>query len=92
MLGKVRTTGTVGGVRVAMTWSHMKVKCPILSVRCLVDDDHDVWIRKGGGVIRNTDNGKEITFYEYGGVYYCKMKIDPPSDLGDEQLFNRHGA
>ena len=60
MLGKVKTTGSVGGVRVAMTWCHMEVKCPILSVRCLVEDGHDVWIRKGRGVIRNIHSGKEI--------------------------------
>lgn len=36
MLGKVKTSGSVGGVRVSMAWNHMEVKCPILSVRCVV--------------------------------------------------------
>ena len=60
VLGKVNTVGTVGDVQVGVTWSHMKVKCPRLSVRCLVDDGHDMWVRKGGGVIRHTATGKEL--------------------------------
>ena len=91
MLGKVMTTGTIGGVQVGVTWSHMKVKCPILSVRCLVDDGHDVWIRKGGGVIRHVASGEEIQFFEHAGVYYLKMKIDPPNTKSDEPLFSRLG-
>ena len=92
MLGKVRTTGEVGGIAVAMTWSHMEVKCPILSVRCLIDDGHDVWIRKGGGIIRNLESGKEIVFIEHGGVYYVKMKINKPVGEGSKPLFSRRGA
>ena len=92
MLGKVKATGTIGGVRISMTWSHMEVKCPILSVRCLVDDGHDVWIRKGGGCIRHLESNKEIAFHEHGGVYYCKMKVDQPSEGGKMSLFSRHGA
>ena len=76
MLGKVKTSRLVGGVRVSMMWRHMEVKCPILSVRCLVDDGHDVWIRKGGKDIRNIKSEKEIRCYEHGGVYYLKMKVD----------------
>ena len=60
MKGKVRTTGSVDGTQISMTWSHMHVKCPILSVRCLVEDGHDVWIRKGGGIIRNLQSKKEL--------------------------------
>ena len=97
MLGKVRTQGTVGNTRIAMTWSHMEVQCPILSVRCLIDDGHDVWIKKGGGIIRNLESKKEITFHEHAGVYYCKMRLDQPiddskSDTGDTSLFIRRGA
>ena len=92
MLGKVKTSGSVGGVRVSMTWSHMEVKCPILSVRCLVEDGHDVWIRKGGGIIRNITNNKEIKFYEHAGVYYLKMKVDDPDGGNSSSLFTRPGA
>lgn len=91
MLGKVVTTGTVGGVRVGVTWSHMKVKCPILSIRCLVNDGHDTMIRKGGGVIRNVETGKEIPFFEHAGVYYLKMQIDQPATRNNEPLFSRLG-
>ena len=52
-MGKVKTTGFVDGTSIAMTWSHMHVKCPIISVRCLVEDGHDVWVRKGGGTFQN---------------------------------------
>ena len=70
----------------------MEVKCPILSVRCLVDDGHDVWIRKGGGIIQNTKNKKEIRFYEHAGVYYLKMKVDEPEGGNNNSLFTRPGA
>ena len=83
--------GTVGDVQVGVTWSHMKVKCPILSVRCLVDDGHDMWVRKGGGVIRHTETGKELLFFEHAGVYYIKMKIHEPDTLTTEPLFSRRG-
>ena len=91
MLGKVATTGTVGGVQVGVTWSHMKVKCPILSVRCLVDDGHDMRIYKGGGSIRNTSTGKEIQFFEHAGVYYLKMKLDSPKGKPTDSVFSRRG-
>ena len=90
MKGKVRTTGSVDGTQISKTWSHMHVKCPILSVRCLVEDGHDVWIRKGGGIIRNLQSKKELRFFEHAGVYYLKMKIDQP-DGKAAQGFARPG-
>ena len=69
----------------------MEVKCPILSVRCLVDDGHDVWIRKGGGIIRNIKSEKEMKCYDHAGVYYLKMKVDGPEGGDSTQLFNRPG-
>ena len=97
MLGKVKTQGTAGSTRISRTWSHMEVQCPILSVRCLIDDGHDVWIKKGGGIIRHLASGKEITFHEHAGVYYCKMRLDQPiyelgDGTGDTSLFIRRGA
>ena len=92
MLRKVRTTREVGGVAVAMTWSHIEVTCPILSRRCLIDDGHDVWICKGGGIIRNLESGKEIVVIEYGGVYFFKMKINKPVGEGRKPLFSRCSA
>ena len=91
MLGKVATTGTVGGVHVGVTWSHMRVKCPILSIRCLVDDGHDMRIYKGGGSIRNTSTGKEIQFFEHAGVYYLKMKLDSLKGKPTDSVFSRRG-
>ena len=92
MLSKVRTTGEVGGASVAMTWSHKELKCPILFVRCLIEDGHDVWVRKGGGIIRKLGSGKESVFIEYGGVYYVKMKINKPVGEERKPLFIRRGA
>ena len=94
VLGKVFTLGSVGDARVGINWSHMRIKCPILSVRCLVEDGHDVWIGQGGGVIRNLETGKELNFYQHAGVYYMKMKIDDPESNKQENkspLFNRRG-
>ena len=69
----------------------MKVKCPIMSVRCLVEDGHDMWVQKGGGVIRHVATGKELVFFEHAGVYYLKMKIDKPSTPPTKPLFSRRG-
>ena len=91
MLGKVKTSGSVGGVRVSRTWNHTEVKCPIMSVRCLAEDGHDVWIRKGGGVIRNTKSGTEIWVYEHAGVYWVEMKVDEPEGGNSTPLFTRPG-
>ena len=73
----------------------MKVKTPILSVRELIPDGHDAYINKNGGWIKNIGNGKTITFFEFQGVYYLKMKIDKPTannEKNDEPLFSGQGA
>ena len=69
----------------------MEVKGPILSVRCLVDDGHEMRIYKGGGSIRNTSAGKEVQFFEHAGVYYLKMKLDSPKGKPTDSVFNRCG-
>ena len=56
----------------------MKVTVPILSVRKLVRDNHNVWFEKHGGYILNLTTGEKIPFFEFQGVYYLKMKILPP--------------
>ena len=91
VLGKVFTHGSVGDARVGINWSHIRVKCPILSVRCLVDDGHEVWIKRGGGVIRHLKTGKELNFVQHAGVYYIKMKIDDPKQNSGQPLFSRRG-
>ena len=74
-MGSVRTAGFVDGEKVNVKWNHMKVKTPILSVRQLVRDGHEVYINSNGGWIKNLENGKIIHFFEFQGVYYLKMKI-----------------
>ena len=73
--GTVKTTGTVDEVDVNVTWNHMKVGTPILSVRRLVKDGNDVYINKKGGYIINLATGKMMRFYNFQGVYYVKMMI-----------------
>ena len=92
-LGVVRTTGFVNGDQVNVKWNHMKVKTPILSVRQLTRDGHEVYINQNGGWIKNLENGKMISFFEFQGVYYLKMKIAPPTSKADsEPLFSGRGA
>ena len=94
-LGIVRTAGLVDGETVNVKWNHMKVKTPILSVRQLVRDGHEVYINSTGGWIKNLENGKIIHFFEFQGVYYLKMKIAQPNprpDTESEPLFSGRGA
>ena len=53
ILGKVRVNGLVDENEVSILFKHMKVKCPILSVRRLVHDGHEVYVNKNGGHIQN---------------------------------------
>ena len=77
-LGSIKVSGKVDGQQVSIKFTHMKVKVPILSVRKLVIDQNDVFINRNGGYIHNTVSGKKLNFFEYQGVYYLKMKVDPP--------------
>jgi len=91
--GKVRTEGSVDGMPLNIRWNAMKVKVPILSVRRLVHDNHDVTIGRNGGFLRNLRNGNQIPFFEHQGVYYLKMKIHRPDDAQEnESLFSRRAA
>ena len=77
-LGKVRTKGLVDGHALDVKWNFMKVKVPILSVRKLVRDNHNVKFRRDGGYILNLQTRERIPFFEHQGVYYLKMKFLPP--------------
>ena len=71
----------------------MPIRTPILSVRKLVRDDHEIYIKRGGGSIRNTTNGKQIKFFEHASVYYLKLKITPPVNSKDNNIgFGRQEA
>ena len=83
-LGKVNTLGSVDDVPVDITWNHMRVKCPILSVVRLTKDGNEVWIRRDGGEIVNKASGKRLKFFEHNGVYYMKIKIETPSTRSSE--------
>ena len=96
-LGRIKTQGLVDGISLNVRWNAMNVKVPILSVRKLVRDNHNVWFEKHGGYILNLNTGEKIPFFEFQGVYYLKMKMLPPdfpsSQLcSDQPLFARQGA
>lgn len=63
-LGTVSTEGYVEGKKVNVPRNHMKVKKPILSVRQLLRDGHEVYINSDGGWIGNLENGKLILLFE----------------------------
>ena len=75
ILGTVDFDAEVDGHQVGVRFNHMNVNSPILSVRRLVKDGHEVYIGKGGGFVRHLETGRRLTFFEYQGVYYMKMKV-----------------
>ena len=79
-LGKVCTQGTVEGHTLNIKWDVMDVKVPIISVRKLVRDNHNVRFRRKGGYILNLETRDKIPFFEYQGVYYLKMKFTQPTE------------
>ena len=90
MLDTIRVNGEVDNENVSIEFDRMRVRTPILSVRKLVRDDHEIYIKRGGGNIRNTTSGKQIKFFEHAGVYYLKLKITPPVDSnGNNNGFGR---
>ena len=77
--GAVTILGNVDGHQIRVRFAHMKgVKVPILSVRCLVEDENEVTMDKKGGFIRDKNTGKCIPFQARNGVYYLTIKLDPP--------------
>ena len=85
ILGTVDVDANVDGHKVGIRFNHMNVNSPILSVRRLVKDGHEVYIGKGGGFVRHIESGRRLTFFEHQGVYYMKMKVSEP-------VFARQGA
>ena len=78
--GKVKTQGTVDGKTLNVNWNVMDVKVPILSVRRLCHDHHDLYVAFNyqGGYIFNVQTGERIPIFEHHGVYYLKMKFSDP--------------
>ena len=74
-LGTVKTTSVIDGTQVGITWDHMKVSTPILSVRKLVRDGNDVHITQKGGTIKNLKTGQTMQIHNFQGIYYVRMKI-----------------
>ena len=85
ILGTVNVEAEVDGHKVQVKFNHMNVNSPILSVRRLVKDGHEVYIGKGGGFVKHIESGRRLTFFEHQGVYYMKMKVSEP-------VFARQGA
>ena len=79
-LGTVRVNGEVDNENVSIEFDHVRFRTPMLSVRQLVRDDHEIYSKRNGGSIRSTTNGKQIKLFEHAGVYYLKLKITPPVD------------
>ena len=92
--GTVRTTGSVDGMSLPVKWNAMDVKVPILSVRRLCHDHHHLYVafNHSGGYLFNVRTKEQIPILEYQGVYYLKMKIDPPEQIHNvpvEPVFSR---
>ena len=83
-LGRVKTQGSVEGIALNLHWDVMKVKIPIISVRKLVRDMHNVYFKKEGGVIKNLRTGEKLPFFEAQGVYYIKYKVSRPASSSQD--------
>ena len=92
-LGVVKTKGLIDDSEVEITWDHMKVSTPILSVRKLVKDGNDVYINKNGGYITHLASGKKMRIFNFQGVYYLRMKVISGSSTSPphESDFHRPG-
>ena len=95
--GTVKVHADVDGHNISVRFVNMKVKCPILSVRKLCKDGNEVRMNRRGGFIRHIKSGKVINFFEHQGVYYVKLRIQPPvppppSVDASGQVFARPGA
>ena len=77
----MNTIGRVGDVGVDITWNHMKVKCPILSVLRLAKEGHDIWLHRRGGEVIDNKSGKRMKFHVHHGVYYMKIRVDDPATV-----------
>ena len=64
-LGRVKTRGLVNDVPLNVRWNVMNVKVPILSVRKLVRDNHNVWFEQQGGYILNLLTGEKFHFLSF---------------------------
>ena len=78
-LGKVKTEGSVDGMPLSLSWDVMKVKVPIISVRKLVRDYHNVYFKRHGGYIKDLKTGNKLPLFEHQGVYYIKYKVNSPN-------------
>ena len=91
--GSVQVGCETDGSKVAIEFDSMRVKTPTLGVRQLVRDNNEVQFRRHGGFIQNLVSGKKINFFEYQGVCFMKLKIQPPNDQNNiHQDFHRLGA
>ena len=86
--GTVRVNCEIDNTEAKIEFDNIGVKTPILSVRRLIKDGHEVRFKKHNCYIKNLTTGKRINFFEYQGVYYLKMKVKPPTEPG----FARQGA
>ena len=57
-LGTVRVNGEVDNAKVSAEFDHMRVRNSIFSVRKLIRDDHEVYIKRGGSITWNITSGK----------------------------------
>ena len=89
-LGVVKTKGLIDDAEVEITWDHMKVSTPILSVRKFVKDGNDVYINKNGGYIVHLASGKRMRIYNFQGVYYLRMKITSGNSLAPPHKADFH--
>jgi hypothetical protein len=81
--GRCIIHATAQGESFAIAFKDMETELPILSVRKIVKKGcNDVRFKQGGGSIRNRQSGKVVKFFEHEGVYFIKLKIKDPNDLG----------
>ena len=83
-LGKFSVRAETDGQEVVVPFNNMKVKLPILSVRQMMRKGSKLVLEDEGGRIENSRTKQSIRFLIHDGLWYMKLKVQPPGGMRDE--------
>ena len=87
-LGTVCANSEIENEKVSSGLHHMRIRNPKWSVRKLVRDDHEVYIKRWRW---HPEHNQKL--FEHAGVYYLKLYITPPIDsTKNDSGFGRQAA
>ena len=87
--GDVDLTGFIDDDLHTVSFKHMKVSKPIVSMRKCVKAGNELHITEEGGYIKNRRSGKTVQLVERCGVYFFKLCLLPPDQLTQSDPANK---